>query len=340
MRRIGAVYGKAVMRDSLIRAHLQARRGKRSHRSCMEFERAIGYNINSLHCELVGESYRPRPLSSFMVYEPKPRLIEAPAYRDLVVQHSFYEQLMPFLERKFLRNNFACRIGMGTHACADYVQSMMRRAPEHAWILHIDVEKFFYSINREVLAAVLERQIKCKRTLRLLDLFANRQQPSGIPIGNLLSQLFALVYLSEADHFIKRELHAAHYARYMDDMILVCASRNQARELSERIAEYLLRALHLKTSKTLIAPIRRGINFCGFRTWRKTRVIRKRALRLATKAVRAGDASGLNSYLGHALHTASHQYLMTYCQEHNHDLYRSLPASHHAAHCTAANPPA
>lgn len=338
MKRLGGIYEKAAMRDALVVAHQQARKGKRSDHSCMEFERHAGTNINALHVELKSGAFRPRQLTRFMVNEPKPRLIEAPAYRDLVVQHAFYAELMPMFELRFVRNSFACRVGMGTHACADYVQKMMRAAPHGAWTLHIDVKKYFYSIDRDILQRILERHIKCQPTLRMLAMFAERDEPTGIPIGNLLSQLFALVYLNEADHFIKRDIGIERYARYMDDMVVIANTRTDAVDIAGAICAFLKEKLNLSTSKVHIAPVRRGINFCGFRTWRKTRVIRKRALRMATRAIRCGNRESFNSYLGHAMHTASHKSLMNYCQEHNHALYQTLPESHHAAHRAFAHP--
>lgn len=332
MKRHGGIYRAATTADALHAAYRVARRGKRASAPCYAFERRLGANLSLLHSELADRSYKPKPLTSFIIHEPKLRLIEAPAFRDLVVQHAFYAQMMPLFERRFVRNSFACRHGYGTHACADYVQRMMRESRSDAWTLHLDVRKFFYSINRDILMRMLGRSIKCPDTLRLMEVFARRNSEKGIPIGNLLSQMFALVYLNEADHYIKRDLGVAKYARYMDDMILIADTRQQAIEWAAAVTGFLAGRLDLEVSKSHIAPIRRGINFCGFRTWRSLRVIRKHSLRYAARAARDGRLEAFVSCLGHARHSASYQYLMSYCQEHNHALYQALPESHRRLH--------
>ena len=149
MKRISGIWEKIACRDSLYRAYLKARKGKRANRSCHEFERCLGAQIDSLEIELKSKSYRPRKPNRFFVYEPKKRLIEAPAFRDLVVQHALYDQVMPIFNRKFIDQNFACRKGYGTHKAADYVQEMLLRSSPNEWILKIDCRKFFYSINHE-----------------------------------------------------------------------------------------------------------------------------------------------------------------------------------------------
>lgn len=332
MKRVSGIYSRATTPEALHKAYLVARRQKRANHSCFEFERHLGANIAALARQLADGSYRPKPLQAFYIHEPKERLIEAPAFRDLVVQHAFYAELMPIFDRRFLSNSFACRTGYGTHACADYVQQLMRTAPPSAWTVHVDVRKFFYSIDREVLGGLLRRVIKCERTLGLMVIFTHRDSDTGIPIGNLLSQMFALIYLDTVDHYIKRELKLGRYARYMDDLILVLNSEAEARQACEAVCAYLTGPLKLGISKAHTAPIARGINFCGFRTWRRTRVIRKYSLKFAARAARKGNLKSFVSCLGHAQQSASYKYLLDYCKEQNSDLYQALPKSHHRAH--------
>jgi RNA-directed DNA polymerase len=204
MKRAGGLFERICTDDALVAAYHRASQRKHNHRSCHEFGRRLGSNIESLAEELLSGDYRPHPCNRFWIHEPKPRLIEAPAFRDLVVQHAVHAAASPEFERRYIDTNFACRTGKGTHAAADWLHAALRRADDTAWVLHIDVRKFFYSIDRDVLTAQIARVIKCRRTLGLMAMFAWRPDATGVPIGNLLSQTFANVYLNALDHYAKR----------------------------------------------------------------------------------------------------------------------------------------
>lgn len=98
----------------------------------------------------------------------------------------------------------------------------------------------------------------------------------GMPIGNLLSQVFANIYLDVLDQFCKRELGIHYYIRYMDDVIILCNDKVQLREWKDKIENFLLTELELNlNSKTCIRPISQGIEFVGYRIWPEHVVIRK-----------------------------------------------------------------
>jgi retron-type reverse transcriptase len=332
MRRTGRLYQSIANQQALLLASYRARHGKRSHRACFEFERNLGANLAQLEAELQAGSYRPHPGNRFWVTDgPKPRLIEAPAFRDLVVQHAVYAAIGPLLERRYIATSFACRVGKGTHQAADWLQAAMRRAPRGAWVLHVDARKFFYSVDRQVLAALLARVIKCRRTLDLMALFAHREAPTGIPIGNLLSQTFANLYLNSLDHFCKRTLEARDYGRYMDDAIMIAPDRATGEEWLRRIRQHLA-LLGLEISHYSLQPIKRGANFVGFRTWATARFVRPHVVSALRRDARRGRIEGVVSRLGHARRTCSFQALMNHLKDRHHDLYRQLPKSLHALH--------
>lgn len=331
MKRFGNLFEKIISPDNLFAAYLDARRGKRKFRACHQFERRIGHHIADLHKRLSDGSYKPKAPNSFYVYEPKKRLIEAPSFVDLVVQHAVYRIVMPIFDATFLRNSFACRKGYGTHQAADYVQDRMRL--QGAGVsLKIDCRKFFYSIDRSVLSGLIARKIKCKRTLGLMGLFNTRIDPKGVSIGNLLSQMYALIYLNPVDHFVKRTLKARHYARYVDDLVIFTDSQKQANGLFLKIREFLKSVLSLDISKFSIAPIARGINCFGFRTWRSKRFVRKRALYVARKNLKRDSYEGFVSSLGHSKKTGSFKFLMRLAQEINNGIFIRLHQSFRPVH--------
>jgi hypothetical protein len=152
-----------------------------------------------------------------------------------------------------------------------------------------------------------------------------KTEPLGIPIGNLLSQLYALIYMSPLDHFMKRQLKAQLYCRYVDDFVVFGWSREHCLQALEQIKAFLADNLRLELSRYSIHPAQRGLNFVGYRTWRTRRYIRKHSLFKFGRAVRESNLAPITSILGHARNTCSLKHLISTVKENNHDLYRLLP---------------
>ncbi len=328
MKRTGGLWPSICTEQALMAAFERASSGKRSHRACFEFARRLGSNVSDLAQELQAGEYAPRPLNRFWVYDgKKPRLIEAPSFRDLVVQHSIYAATAPTFERKYIDTSYACRTGKGSHAASNWLHAAMRRAPRTDWVLHVDVRKFFYSIDRDVLAGLLGRAIKCPRTLDVMMMFTQRPEPVGIPIGNLLSQTFANVYLNSLDHFCKRALKVPQYARYMDDGVMLAPDRATGLQWLKAIREHLA-TLNLEISHHSLQPLKRGVDFVGYRTWAGGRWVRPCLISGIRQDARKGRLASLVSRLGHAAHTKSLRPILTHLEKNHHDLFVRLPQVH------------
>ncbi|MBI3096330.1 MAG: RNA-directed DNA polymerase [Rhodocyclales bacterium] len=331
MKRIGFLYEKAFTPKALLAAFHAAARHKHGKRACFKFETHLASNLDALHQELADGSYRPRPYYSFMVFEPKPRRIFAPAFRDLVVQHAIYAVAGPIFERTFIDQSFACRVGFGTHKAADYAQAALQAVPRDSYTLKLDIRKFFYRIDRPTLRRLIEKRIKDRRFVDLMMQFADHGEPIGIPIGNLLSQLYALIYLNPLDHFIKRELGIKRYCRYVDDFILFGESREALLVAKTRIVEFITRRLHLELSKSTLARVSRGINFVGYRTWASKRFVRRHSLYTFRQALARARMQSAVSVLGHARRTHSLQHMLATIKEHHHALAHQLPKIYRCA---------
>ncbi|WP_051321327.1 reverse transcriptase domain-containing protein [Chrysiogenes arsenatis] len=304
-KRFGNLYDKIFTVDNLFEAYRTARKNKRKKLNVHLFECDLGGNIMRLHEELHSGNYTPRPYKKFTVREPKPREISAPDFRDVVVQHAIYKVILPIFDKTFIHNSYGCRRNKGTHKASDRAQQYLRESPPDSYTLQLDIRKYYYSINRETLRNLLEKKIKDKRLIDLIMLFANGEGKTGVPIGNLLSQLLALIYLNKLDHFIQRELKVSKYVRYVDDFILFGLSSDQAKMYLKKIQEFLLLQLQLTLSKWGIAKVSRGVNFVGFRTWRNMRFVRKHSMKSMTKAIKRGKIESIISILGNAHKTSS-----------------------------------
>ncbi len=331
MTRHGNLFAQAFTEGALLAAYHAAAKSKHGRRACFAFERQLGTELAALHAELHGGTYIPRAYYTFTVHEPKIRTIYAPAFRDCVVQHAIYRVIGPIFDRTFIEQSFACRVGYGTHRAADYAQAALQQIPRDTYTLKLDIRRFFYRIDRTVLRQLIERKVKDRRMVSLLMAFADHGEPIGVPIGNLLSQLYALIYLNPLDHFIKRELKVARYCRYVDDFVLFGLTRERALDCRQRVIAFLRDTLKLELSKSTLAPVARGLNFVGYRTWASKRFIRRRSLYNYRRALKRGRVEAVTSILGHARQTHSLQHLLRFTEEHHDAIYRQLPEAHRRA---------
>jgi len=308
-KRYGYLYEKAFTRENIYDAYLDARKGKRSKIGTYLFEKNLAQNLDSLYEQLMDNTYHPSQYREFIVYEPKRRVIQAPHFRDLVVQHAIYRVIYNIFNCTFIDTSFACRKNGGTHKASDYTQQEMRKYSGDSYFVKLDIRKFFYSIDRDVLKSLFEKKIKDKRFINLMMVFADANtSDKGIPIGNLLSQLYSLVYLNELDHFVKRELKIKSYVRYVDDFVLIGLTLKQAKEAKYLCEKFVQEKLHVELSHWTIQKIHKGINFVGYRTWKSAKFVRKHTLYKFKKSVVKKKVDSIVSIIGHAKGTKTLSY--------------------------------
>ena len=182
-----------------------------------------------------------------------------------------------------------------------FLQTPVRfiRRTDKAWVLKIDIRGYFMSINRKILYKKLDSFInehyhavdkECIKELCRIIVFNEpvkdcvfqsrpglwKQLPKdkslftarkncGLPIGNLTSQVFANFYLTDFDHFIKKDCGIKNYGRYVDDCIFVHSSRTFLKSLIPKIDSYLNKNLGLKLhpNKIYLQPACNDVKFLG-----------------------------------------------------------------------------
>jgi len=304
-KRVGNLYNKTFTLENLHKAYLIARKGKRKKPHTYEFEINLGQNLADLHDELKDGTYKPKPYRQFEVYEPKKRVINAPHFRDLVVQHAIYKEIYEIFDKSFIDHAYACRKGKGTHKASRYTQKEMRKYSGELYYLKLDIKKYFYSIDRDILRGLFKKKIKDEKFVELMCEFAKMDGDTGIPIGNLLSQIYASIYMNETDHFVKRVLKVNSYVRYVDDFILIGLTLNEAKKHKDTLEKLIKERLNLELSHWTIAKIKRGINFVGYRTWKSKKFVRKHSMYKFKKAVKLKNRESITSLLEHAKNTAT-----------------------------------
>lgn len=307
-RKFKNLFAQCFTFENLLKAYESARKGKKSKVKVLDFSKDLYANINQLLTELNTNTYKPRPYTKFWVYEPKPREIKAPHFRDVVVQHCIYDVIYPIFDRSFIFHSYGCRKEKGNHRAVDMLQKYMR-SENNKYFLQLDIRRYYYTINRDKLKQFLGKKIKDQRFLDLIMLFADDgESKTGVPIGNLLSQLLALIYLNELDHYVKRTLKLKYYVRYVDDFVIGLNSCEECIYYKQRIEKFLNEELDLTFSKWKITPTRKGLNFVGFRTWKEIRFVRKRSLYNFSKALKAEKLDSLNAIIGNSIRSATYRH--------------------------------
>lgn len=211
------------------------------------------------------------------------------------------------------------------HKAADYAQECIRNLSfegKQVYALKADIHKYFNNVDHEILKQILSRIFKDKGILSLLFYIIDSygEEGRGLPVGNLLSQLFANLVLNELDGFVKHELKEENYTRYMDDFIIIHNDREHLEEALQKIEAFLGERLKLTLNpKTQIVNTKNGLDFCGYRIYKDYRKIRKRSpkhIRAAIRAYRSGKITKdkmlmvYASWEGHAEHADTYKLRM------------------------------
>lgn len=135
-------------------------------------------------------------------------------------------------------------------------------------MLKADVHHYFASIRHDILKQDVRDLLEDPRTLALSDaIIDSTPGPTGIPIGNQSSQIYALLYLNKLDHYVKEVLHFKYYGRYMDDFYIICSDKKRLQQILKDIRALMEEWGLELNQKTGIFPLRNGIDFLGFHSY-------------------------------------------------------------------------
>lgn len=246
---------------ALVEAYHTARKGKRGTNDEQRIELRAVENLMLLRDEILARSYEPGRGITFIISDPVKREIFAAPFRDRILHHFIYNQVIDWWERHLIYDCYSCRKEKGTlfgvERMAKHIQSASENYKKETYVIKLDIQGYFMSLNRKRLynRALwgLKRQFPdggpkyqiCKFVWskiifddptegveirgnytawkNLPDSKTLFAQPpgQGIVIGNLSSQLLSNIYLDQLDHFITQTLGYKHYGRYVDDFCFV-----------------------------------------------------------------------------------------------------------------------
>ncbi len=258
--------------EKLFKAWKDFSTGKREKKDVQLFESRLEDELCHLFNDLLSGTYHHGSYERFIVNDPKRRVIHKATVRDRVVHRLLYNTLLPIFHRQWLGCSFSCRPGFGQHKSMEAVRRGLRKITQNdahfCWILKCDIRKFFDSIDHRILISLLDRKITdpaIKFLLKqIIESFSTVHQ-TGLPIGNLTSQVFANVYLHELDWYMKQTLKHHFYFRYADDFLFLCHTQEEAEILLQYVEKFLRKQLRLDLHprKVILRKRSWGIDWLG-----------------------------------------------------------------------------
>lgn len=292
MKTYKKLYPKIYSFENLYVAYRKARKGKTKKDYVKKFEEHLEVNLLDLQLELKTKTFKPRPLDHFILKDPKTRKISRSHFRDRIIHHALINVIRTIFEKRFIHDSCANQLGKGNLFAVKRFERFRRKITRNfrsfAFCLKADIKHYFQEVNHEILINILKKKIADNKVIWLVKKILNNpsrleegERNKGMPLGNLTSQFFANVYLNELDYFVKHELRAKYYIRYVDDFVVLHKSKKKLEEWKEKIEIFLEKKLkiELHPEKSKVFPLSKGIDFVGFRNFYHFRLLRKRNVR-------------------------------------------------------------
>lgn len=256
--------------ENLCGAFKVCARGKRGSGGYQKFLCNYADELVSIKKRLVSGDFRWSKYRNFTVHDPKARVISAPEFRDRVVHTAICRFLEPILEKKLSNAVYACRRGYGNRNAVIELCAGLGTFGEQRFVIKLDVEKYFDSIDQELLLTKITETLPDDSLVPLLRSLISSYHShiglgKGLPIGALTSQIFANFYLSDADKVAQSAMPDGLYLRYMDDLVLCNRTRESAWLAANEVREFVRIKLLLNIPFEKVVPLGGDpVPFLGF----------------------------------------------------------------------------
>lgn len=212
MKRYGDLINKIATKENTLDAFHRAKHGKSRYQEIRVFK---GGELPIFLAEMIAKDLKNENyINSTIKYEHIRRLesgkirdiYKIPFYPHRIIQWAILNVIQPILISKFDFHSYASIPNKGVHKALKYVKIAVNRVPDDSYVFKMDIKKFYESIDKDILIHKLHKIIKCKPTMKLLEFIVRSFKGNGLPIGNLLSQYFANLYLTDLDKYCRHTL--------------------------------------------------------------------------------------------------------------------------------------
>jgi RNA-directed DNA polymerase len=224
-------------------------------------------------------SYHPSAVRRVVI--PKPggrgeRLLGVPTIIDRVLQQAIAQVLTPIFEPEFSEFSFGSRPNRSAHGAIKQVKEYVKQGYRVA--VDVDLEKFFDTVNHDILMARVARKVRDKTLLSLIGRYLRagvmvggeiQTTEWGTPQGSPISPLLANILLNDLDQELESRGH--RFVRYVDDVVIMVKSSRAGKRVMTSITRYLTKELRLKVNldKSRVCRVERleylGFTFQGIR---------------------------------------------------------------------------
>lgn len=217
--------------------------------SVADFEKDLKGNLYKLWNRMSSGSYFPPPVK--LVEIPKgdgsKRPLGIPTVADRIAQTTAKMYLEPIVEPKFHPDSYGYRPGK---SALDAVGIVRKRCWRRDWVIDLDIKGFFDNLDHELMMRAVEHHTDIPWIILYVKrwLVAPMQQPdgtrterkAGTPQGGVASPLLANLFMHHAfDDWMRRHFPSVQFARYADDIVVHCVSREEAEHVLRSVRERL-----------------------------------------------------------------------------------------------------
>lgn len=268
---------KILSKENLNQAYLKVKRNKGAagvdEMTIKELKLHLVKHGEEIVKQIRTRTYTPQPVKHVDI--PKPtggtRKLGIPTVTDRFIQQAISQVITPMFDVQFHEHSYGFR--PNKYAEQGIIKALEFMNAGYTWIVDIDLEKFFDTVNHDRLMNLVSRTVSDGDVISLIRKFLvsgtvksgeYKESTVGTPQGGPLSPILSNVLLNELDKEL--ENRGLNFVRYADDSIILLKSEKAANRVMSSVTKYLEKTLGLKVnlSKSKITRPRKELKFLGF----------------------------------------------------------------------------